>query len=353
MAVALGSLQAQDTGQGLDDTLFADDAGLIGVQHGIEVFLGIVEEQEHIAAGVDGGGQHVNTLHAVGHTDHVGSIGDDHAVEAQLVTQQAGHDLLAQSTGHDGIGSDVRVDFLHVFGHQDVTAHDGIQAAVDQGLINVAVGSHPLVMGKVVNVVGHMGITVVLAVAGEVLGAAVNTLGLMQTIHISLTHGGNQFVVIAVGTGQNLFALPVIGNVDNRSKRHVAAGGLDLGTGDTAHSLCILGLSGSTDLHLGRNEGTIRADTIAALLGVTCNKDRNLCVLLQQAVLVQNHLTGHTIVAAAAQVVFLHQFLQILLGVACGELPEQLAYLLFVGHGSDGVFDPCDILIGQVIGLCS
>ena len=160
-------------------------------------------------------------------------------------------------------------------------------------------------------------------------------------------------MVIAVGTGQNLLALPVVGDIHNRSESHVAAGGLDLSAGDAAHGLGILRIAGSADLHLGGDEGAVGADTAAALLGVAGDEHGDLGVLLQQTVLIQDHLTGHTVVAAAAQLVGFHQVLQVLLGVAGSELPEQLADLLLVGHGGNGAFHPSDVFITQVIRLCS
>ena len=51
--------------------------------------------------------------------------------------------------------------------------------------------------------------------------------------------------------------------------------------------------------------------------------------------------------------ILLHQFLQILLGVAGGELPEQLTDLLLGGHGGDGALHPSDISIVRIIGFCS
>ena len=115
----------------------------------------------------------------------------------------------------------------------------------------------------------------------------------------------------------------------------------------------MLGLAGGADLDLAGHEGAIGAHTVAALLGVAGNKNGNLGILLQDPVLVQHHLTGHTVVAAATQVILLHQFLQILLTVAGGELPKQLSDLLLIGHGGDGAFHPGDILVAEVVGLCS
>ena len=349
----LGSLQTQNTSQSFNHTLLADDASGISIQHGGEVFFGIIEEQEHIAACVNGSGQHVLALHAVGHTDHMRSIRNDHAVEAQLATEQIRHNFLAQGTGHNGVSSDIGIDLLHVFGHQNVTTHNGIQATVDQGLINMTIGSHPIIMTEMVDIVGHMSITVVLTVAGEVLAAAVNTVSLMQTIHESLAHVSNHLGIITVSTGQNFLTLPVVGDVNNRCKSHVTAGSLDLCAGNTAHSLCVLGLTGCTDLYLAGNKGAVGADTVTTLFGVACDKYGNLCILLKNAVLVQNHLAGHTVVTATAKMILFHQFLEVFLRIAGSQLPKQLTDLFLCGHGRDGAFHPCDVTIGQVIGFCS
>ena len=199
----------------------------------------------------------------------------------------------------------------------------------------------------------QVGITVVLTVAGEVLGATEYTLGFMQTVHVSLTHGGNHLRIVAVSTEQNFFTFPVIGNIHNGSKSHIAAGSLDLCAGHMTHGLGIFGFTGSADLHLRRNKGAVGANTIAALLRIAGDKCRNLGMLLNIPVLIQNLLTGHAVVAAAAQMVGTQQMTKIFITIRQAQLPEQLSNLFFVSHGCDGVFYPCNILIIEVIRHCS
>jgi len=51
--------------------------------------------------------------------------------------------------------------------------------------------------------------------------------------------------------------------------------------------------------------------------------------------------------------VLLHQLLQVLLADPGGELSKQLAHLFLGAHGSDGVFHPSDLGIGETVGLDS
>ena len=347
----LGRLQAKDAGQGFHHALLGDDTGLVGIQHGRKILIRIIEEQEHITACIDRGRQHIRTLHPVGHADHMGCVRYDHAVETQFIAKQVGHDLLAQSTGHDGIGSDLRIDLGHVFRHQDMAAHDRIQSSVDQGLIDMAVGGHPLVMAKMVHIIGEVRITVVLSVAGEMLGTGENTFRLVDAVHIGLAHLGDQFVVIAVGTGQNLFTFEIVGDIRDRRKSHITAGSLDLSAGDPAHGLGIFRLAGGTDLDLVSNRSTVHTDTVATLFRVASDKDWDLGILLEGTILIQDHLTGHTVITAAAQMIFLHQFPVIFFRSSGSQLPEQLSDLLLRGHGSNGALYPGDVLILKMIGL--
>src|SRR5450755_1172374 len=57
-------LQRKDAFQRVLQPLRGDDAVPVAVQHVSEVFLGVAEEQEHVAAGGDGGGYQVAAFHA-------------------------------------------------------------------------------------------------------------------------------------------------------------------------------------------------------------------------------------------------------------------------------------------------
>ena len=87
--------EPQNAGQGLCHALLADDAVFVSLEHGGEVFVRIVEEEEHVAPCVDGAREHLGAGHAVCHSNHMGGVGDHHSVEAQPVSQESGHDLRA------------------------------------------------------------------------------------------------------------------------------------------------------------------------------------------------------------------------------------------------------------------
>ena len=65
----------------------------VSIQHGLIIFVRAVEEQEHITSRIDGQRKHFRTFHTVGHADHMGSVCDNHSVEAQLLAEQAFHDF--------------------------------------------------------------------------------------------------------------------------------------------------------------------------------------------------------------------------------------------------------------------
>ena len=349
---ALCGLQTQNSGQSFHHALFADNTGSICAQHSFKVFGRIVEEQEHITTCVDSGRKHIRSLHAVGHTNHVGRIGDDHTVEAQFAAEQIGHDVLVQGSGHNGVRSNFRIDFCHIFGHQNVTAHNSIQAAINQSLVHMSIRCHPVIVTKVVDVIGKMRIAVILTVAGEVLRTAEYTVGFMQTIHICFAHIRYHLGIIAIGTEEDFFTFPVVSDVNNGSECHVAAGCFDLSTGYATHSLCILSFTGGTNLDLGCDGSAVYTNTIAAFFRITCNKYGNFCMLLQNTILIQNHLTGHCVVAATTQMILFHQFLQVFFGITGGQLPEQLTHFFLGSHRCNGGFHPGNITVRKVIGLC-
>ena len=77
---------------------------------------------------------------------------------------------------------------------------------------------------------------------------------------------------------------------------------------------------------------SVRANTVTALFGITRDKNGHLCIFLKRSVLLKHHSTGHSIIAASAEMVLLHKVAQILLTLTCGKLPEELSNLLLIGH---------------------
>ena len=342
-------LEAQDAAQRVGHALLADRAGLVGVQHEAEVFVGVVEEQEHVAARVDGGGHRLLAGHAVLKADHVGRVGDDKAVEAELVAQQVGHQLVAQGGGHHVLVFGA-VELAHVFGHHDVPAHDAVQAAVDQRLVDLAVGGHPLFEREVVDVVGDVRIAEVLPVARPVLGDRGVARHGVHAVHIGFAHGGDAVGVIAESAGDDLGVFPVIVDVAHRRKGHVVAHRGGFLVAKAAHLIGIVDIAGRADLDAVGQICAVGGGAVAARFGVAGDEQRDLGVFLQRADVVLHDLLLDAVVAVAADVVFLHELDQRFVGGLAAVFKKQLPHLFLVGHACDRFFDPGDVLIGKTIG---
>ena len=237
-------LQTQNPGEGFVHPRLADGAVAIGLQHPADVLVRIVIEQEHIAAGVDGGGHHFLAGHAVGHAHHMGGVGDDHAVEAQLIPEEAGENLGAQGGGEHLIIGDAGLDLPHIFGQHDVAAHYAVQTRVDEGLVHLAIGGHPLLAGEFIYVAGQVGVPEVLAVSGEVLGHAGIAGQLVHTLHIGYAHVDDPLHIVAEAALDDLGVLPVVVDVAHGGEGHVVTHGGGLLIGQEAEIVGVLHLVG-------------------------------------------------------------------------------------------------------------
>ena len=118
---------------------------LVAVEHVLEVLVGVAEEQEHVAAGGDGGRYQVPAFHGLGQADHLRGVGQDEAVEAQFVAEQVLQQFGGQGGRQDlGVG-DAGAVLPGQFRGADVADHDGLHAVVDQFAVHLAVGLVPLV----------------------------------------------------------------------------------------------------------------------------------------------------------------------------------------------------------------
>ena len=114
--------------------------------------------------------QNVAALHHAGQAHHVRSVGQDHTIEAQFLAEQALQQFRAESGGHDVFVFDGRIDFTGPGGLHDVACHHGLQTAVDQAFVHFSVSGHPGIAVRAVDTGGQVLVTLVNAVAGEVLG---------------------------------------------------------------------------------------------------------------------------------------------------------------------------------------
>ena len=341
--------QAQDTRERFRHAGLADDAAFVCIQHGIEVLVRVVEEQEHIASGIDGCRQHLAAGHAVRHAHHMGGIRYYHAVEAQLAAQQRGHDLRAQRGGHHVLVLQRGIDGPRVLRQHDMPAHDGIQTAVNKRFIHHPVGLVPLFHAEGVDIVGQMRVAEIQAVAREMLRRTGKARNGVQAVHIRLAHLRHADGVVAESAGHDLGILPVVVDVAHRRESHVAADGRSLLVGHFAKRIGVIVVAGSADLNAGADVGAVRAGAVASGLGVAGNEHRYLGVFLQRAVLLLHGRAGHGVIAAAAQMVFFHQLAQIIFILGGRQLKKQLAYLFLRRHPGDGFLHPAHILVRQAI----
>ena len=152
--------------------MFSDDTALIARLQVAQVLLKIIGEQEHVAACGDAPGHGLAPGHHAGHADHVGGVGDDQAVEAQLAAQQIAQQLRGQGGRQDLLVSYARAQPAAHGGQGDLARHDGFQPLVDHRAVHPAVAFQPFLRARLVVGRGDMGVQLVPAVPGKVLAGA-------------------------------------------------------------------------------------------------------------------------------------------------------------------------------------
>ena len=339
--------------QGVVQAFVGDDAVFVTVHHGGEVFVHVVEEQEHVAACGNGGGDHVAALHAAGEAHHMAGVCEHHAVEAHFALEQVRQQLLRQRGRHDVVVLDVRVHGTGIAWKHDMSGHDGLQPVVDEVCVDFAEGGVPFLAGKGVDAVGNMLVTVIQAVAGEVLGRAAEAGHLVRALHVGLGHFHHALRIVAVGAQADDGVVPVVVNIGNRSETEVAADGRGLRVGHFAKRFGVFCVARRADLCLCADHCAVAARAVAAVLGIAGDDERNFGIFLQNTVLLMHLGRGAGVVADTADVVFVNGHFQIFLGAGGTHVEKQLADLFLKRHRGDGVLHPLHSLVIQVIGLCT
>ena len=283
----------------------------------------------------------------------MGGVGEDHAVEAQLIPQQALEQLGRQGGGHNVLILDAGVDGPGPGGLHDVSGHDGLQALVDQALVHLAVCIHPGIAVGAVDAGREMLVPLVQAVSGEVFGGAGKAGVLMGALEIGLGHAADRVGVIGEAPRGDHRIAPVLVDVGQRGEAQVAADGGSLLVGDAPQLIGVLLISGGSNLHRVAQEGSVGAGAVAAGLGVAGNEQRDLGVLLQNVILLPDLVGGTGVIAHAANVVFLHRHAQVVLLPGGSHVEKELSNLFLYTHAGDGVFYPFHTLIIQKKWLCS
>ena len=322
-----------------------------GVGHVADVLVVVVVEQEHIAARHDGLGHQLAALRTPGEAHHVAGVGNDEAVKAQLAPQKIGQDLFRKGGGQIFVLLHAGVELLLIGGQHDVAGHQGLNARFDHAPIDLAVGGVPFLAGEGVDAGGDVGVTLVHAVAGEVLHGAEDA-ALRDAPEVFEGQLQHLVGVVAPGAGGDGGIVPVVGDVHDGGEGPVGAGGFGLPAADLPQLIGIDGVAGGGHFDLLAHVGAVAGSAVAARLHVHRGQDGDLAVGLEEPVHVPHFLGGARVEADAAH---LHSGGFLLDGgfvVPCaGQVDEQLLDLLLFGHARDGIFHPGDLLVVQIKGF--
>ena len=222
---AQGGLEGEDARDCLIDPLLAQAAVGDGLDEPHEVAIGIVAEQDDVAAGNDHFGQHAIARAPIAHASHGRGVRDDEPVKAQLAPQQVLVEHPAEGSGAIGLGASVGIEGAHEGGQRDMGRHDAEHARIDRLAIEAAKTLLPLGHGQRIDRGHQMLVAVVIAFAGPVLDGGGNAIGLEggdlgQGVALDLVD------VAAIGAGADNGAAPGGVDVDDRGEAPVEPHGL-------------------------------------------------------------------------------------------------------------------------------
>ena len=163
-----GCLGSENPGHGLLQALFRQDTGLVSLPHVFQVFRVILVEQEHVTACLNAVRYGLRAIHGAQEADHGAGVRNDHAVEAQLFTQQVFQQFRRKRGRHQFVRM-VRIEPLLVGWHRDMAHHHRQRTVIDQRLVNITVGFVPLLAGQGVDAGQDVLVALVHAVAREML----------------------------------------------------------------------------------------------------------------------------------------------------------------------------------------
>ncbi len=274
-------------------------------------------------------------------------VGDDDAVEAELLAQEIRVDLLGDGRGEDVLVGHVRVEVLLVARERDVAGHQRRETRVEQRLVQLAERLVPFLRGEPVGGMREVLVSLVDAVAGPVLGCRGDAL-LLDALHVGEAHLDRLIDVGTPGATRDDRVAPVAVDVDDRGERPVAADRVGFDAGDATEFVGVLRVVCAGDLRFPADVRAVGAGAVAAGLGIGGDEHRDLRLGLEDVVLLPDFLRRAGVIADGTDVVVVQDAAQVFFCALRTHVDEQLTDLLFVGHARDGVLDPLDTLVVKI-----
>ena len=279
-------LESQDALQRLLQTLGGNNAAFHTGAHVSEILCGIVCEQDHIAAGRNGGGDGLLPRHGRVEADHLGGVGDDEPVEAQLLPQYVVQKLRRQGGGHDLLIPDAGTVFPRQRALADVAHHDRLDPVVNEAAVHLAEALLPILHAQIVAADHQMLVPLFGAVAGEMLGRAGHgKAGIMNAAEIGAAHGQHGVRILSEGTGVDDGVAPVLIDIADGVKEPVGADAARLPGADKADVIGRARVAARRSLNRRGNIGPVGYALRAAGVAVGRNQQRDPAVLLIKAIL--------------------------------------------------------------------
>ena len=349
-------LHAQNPVEGIREPLLGQLAPIIGGLEVGDILADVVGKEDHITARDDGAGDGVLPLGGGSIPHHVGGIGDDDAVEAHILPQQAGEQLGSHGCGLDVLILDAGAELPAHLRQGDMAHHDGFKPLVDEGAVDLAEAGLPILDAQGVDAHSQVLVQLLHAVAGEMLGGAGHIrVGVFDALNVSPGVGNDGIRVGAESPGVDDGVPPVLVDIHHRVEHPVGAKSRGLPPGHQAHMVGVLGALACAALHSGSHKGSLRGCAVAAVVTVGSDQQGDLGMRLEGGQLVVDLLfVASVLPPQAAHVGLVQQGFHLLFPEAGLGLEDhkELAQFFLQGHASDGIFHPMNLLIAEIKRFC-
>ena len=161
-----------------------------------------------------------------------------------------------------------------------MASHNCFQTVVKHGFVHHSIGGIPCCGIKRIDIVGYMGISEVQTVAGKMLSRTGKSRRRMGALHISGAHLCHKLRIAAEAAGDDLRILPVIRNIADRRKRHIAADRGRLFAGHLPESTGIILIACRPDFNFRGNWSSVSTGPVSAPFRIAGNQYRNSGIFL-------------------------------------------------------------------------
>ena len=243
----------------------------------------------------------------------MGSISHYDPLKSQFITQKRRHQCFVQCRRHPHfLFRQFRGKFAYIFGKHDMAAHNPFDPIFDQFFVNHTIRLIPVFWREIIDMIGQMGIAVIHTISRKMFRHTGKIRILVRTPHIFDTAFFYHFRIIGKGSCRNFGIHRIVIDIADRRKCHIAPDCRRFCISHAPHVFRVIMVSCRSNLHAIADICAIRACTIAAGFRIAGDKQRNLAVFLQNAVLLPYLPRRCRIVATASEMIRLYQFDQIL-----------------------------------------